>query len=291
MEAKEAIVSKVAHYGLPPAEFFHFVYVVENFDSLALSTAVYNTRDPFDHPSTVQAHLDKWHNARWVSKTDNDSYQITAIGHTIRNLRWRILEQNFFANKLNKNKALQACLITFWQIKKNLLNASQSPQNRLFFLRHEKGLKPPMVICPLLQFVEYRMDFGALRDDAHLCAWQTVAPNLSPLAWEVVSMLANGRLSTLDALIQNGARRGYTDADWETAVDTLKTNHWISQNDPNIQLTPQAIKKRQQVETITNQTFSQPWQDALPQNNIQAFTNNLEHLKQALSDARNGGTP
>lgn len=265
-----------------PRHFFHFVYVVENFDPNALSVAAYAQRDPFDHSSVTQAHFDNWLALGLVDGGENGRYRITPLGNLLRQKRWELLIGDLQQHPLNDATSLHNILAQFGRVKTAVCQAAPPPERHNFQMRTQQGLRPPQPIYPLLQFIEYRMDFGADRDDCHLAAWDEKASDLPPLARELMTIMQNGEAYKIDNIQQQVARRGFGDDGWKTAVSHLNKNKWLTTQQNTAQLTTAGVQLRKTVEQTTNKHFYQPWQQALTTTEISKLANNLATLQNKL---------
>lgn len=109
-----------------PRHFFHFVYVVENFDPNALSVEGYAKRDPFDHPSVTQASFDNWQALGLIACGENGRYHITPLGHQLRERRWRLIEDDLNQQPLNRQDALHYILTQFGNVKTAVSHLQQN---------------------------------------------------------------------------------------------------------------------------------------------------------------------
>ncbi|MEM7334608.1 MAG: hypothetical protein AAF490_21200 [Chloroflexota bacterium] len=279
---REVLLRAAKEVGLAPGKLFHFVYVVENFDPADLSVANYQKRDPFDHPQVIQAHLNDWARVGWLEMMANGRFQITRAGHQIRQLRWQIIVDAIASHNKNQSSTLANCLATLKKVKQQVIDGGVTEEYLSFFVRYKKGLKPPPNIGSLLQLIEYRMDFGALRDDVHLAAWREVAPDLSPVEWELISIVGENPQIKLGQFIEQQARRGFEQAVFDTAVTKLTQIQWLKYDRNLLKLEAVANKSRVQVEKITNTKFFNPWQEALTNHEIENHKENLKLLRREL---------
>ena len=277
-KTRKKMLSEIASFNLPPNEFFHFVYVVENFNFKRLRSNDYHSRDPFDHKSVIESHFSKWGEAGWLEANDEFSYRITALGEELRQKRWHLLQGDLQQLSLNESKALNKCLEKFEYIKTIIRQKEMRPFLGSYLKRILHGAKPPETICPVLHFIEHRMDLGAGRDDCHHYAWLIAEQAMSPLSREMVSLIWNGRWQNLDNLIEQQSRRGFDANDYSHAVRRLLSLKWIEQNGKEIRLLPRGIEKRNQVEGSTNHYFYQPWKKAMLNEEITNLIENLDIL-------------
>ena len=281
-ETRQAIIQPLYVYGIiEPRYFFHLVYVAENFDPFDLSLEAYAKRDPFDHLAITENYFNEWQKQKLIYKDENNKLRITPLFETYREARWNLLNDTLGKHSLNKDQSLNKVLGQFEKVKTAVFQATPLSKRYNFQTRIELGLRSPQDICPLLQFIEYRMDFGALRDDVHLEAWDVVAPELPPIAREM-SSLVDGGLTDLNNLIEQQKRRGFEREAYETAVTQLIQNQWLKKDQNLLRLTQLGQEKRAQVEELTNKEFYKPWRHTLTDPEIEQFKENLEYLRKEL---------
>jgi hypothetical protein len=242
-----------------PAIVGHFVYLVENFDPACLSVETYQRRDPFDHFRVVANFLEKMADLGWLEPVNENNYLITSRGHEIRDLRWRILNP-LLANQAPLPPAeMDYLLATLAHIVAMTADAPGPPEKWSLKTRLRQGLKPPPGSSPLHWFIHYRMDLGTYRDDAHLATWRDVH-RMTPLAWEMLTMLWSGQADSAETLTLVLGRRGFTAAEQTAALDDLEQRGWIRQcEDGKHQLTEESQKARDTAEALTNEYFYAPW--------------------------------
>lgn len=262
--AKKEMVDFSASFNCQPGHLFHFVYVIENFDPQNLSAAAYALRDPFYSPEVEQKKLGAWCNAGWVEENRAGSYGITKGGTAVQLKRWQVVQQALHPFTLNDDDIVQLCLKELAETVANIRSLPNGQQRHNFNQRRERGLKPPIAICPLLQLIEYRMDLGAFRDDTHLAAWIAAAPDLPPLAWEIMSLVWDGRWHDQTDLMNENRHRGFAGSKWQAAVSDLLAKQLITSKENAIQMTETGSQAREKVELFTNESFFAPWKGPKP---------------------------
>lgn len=281
--ARQAMMSFVESYGVEPRLIFHFIYVVENYSSVALSTAHFQKRDPFDHPSVVDSFLSACVAARFLLLNDDGTMQITEKGHEVRRQRWQILNDGLAELELLPEAELAQLNSLLARVVAETAVFAAKTSAWAFQTRQQHGLRPCIDhLSPLAQLIELRMDLGAYRDDAHLATWRQKY-NVSPHSWEVMARIWQGQPVTLDALSGELARRGFSGLETAVALDNLIKLGWLVQEHETYQLTGAGNSARQTAEQQTNHIFYLPWSvlnsDELESVNqqIEAISLNADH--------------
>lgn len=259
LSARQAMGALVESYGVEPRYIFHFIYIVENYDATALSTTHFQKRDPFDHTDVVDEFWAGCLAAGFLQSNDDGSMQITAKGEAVRRQRWQIMNEGLAelallpADELAQLNALLARVVAETAVK------SQQTSAWAFHTRQQHGLKPPVTpLAPLARLIEFRMDLGAYRDDAHLAAWRKPGP-VSPHAWEILGTIWQGETATLGSLVAVLARRGFSETETAVALTELIRLAWLEQKQEKYCLTESGRAVRHEVEQNTNLIFYLPW--------------------------------
>jgi hypothetical protein len=236
-----------------------FVYLVENFNPQRLSAADYQRRDPFDHPEVVSGWLEDAAARGWLDPNGDGSYRMTGEGHAIRDLRWRIVNPLLARQNLLPPAGMEQLLAQLGHVVEATAAARQPRHPWAFQTRRRYGLQLPPGSAPLLWLIHYRMDLGAFRDDVHLAAWRELH-QVSPLAWEMITLLWSGQADSTEGLAQSLGRRGFAPADHAAALDDLQQRGWISQGkEGRWQMTDEGQQVRDAAEARTNEWFYAPW--------------------------------
>ncbi len=256
---QQAMMALVESYEVEPRDVFHFIYVVENFDASALSTAHYQKRDPFDHPHIVDAFLTESEANGFLQKNHDGTLRITEKGVKVRQKRWNILNAALADLALLPEATLTQLNGMLARVVAETAVATTKEAAWAFHTRRQHGLRPPVEpLSPLAQFIELRMDLGAFRDDAHLASWREQHA-VSPHAWEILGELWQGGTTLLDALLSKLNRRGFSQEETAVALDELVGAGWVKQKQQAFQLTSEGHAVRQDAEETTNNIFYAPW--------------------------------
>jgi len=122
---------------------------------------------------------------------------------------------------------------------------------------HSRRRAPAVDAPPLAQLFQYGDDFNALRDDAHMAAWQPL--QIDGAAWEAFAHVCDGQAATAAELMPHLARRGYTQPEYAAQLDALATRGWLAEQAGNFTVTDAGRQVRAQVEQQTDGYFAAPW--------------------------------
>jgi DNA-binding MarR family transcriptional regulator len=117
-----------------------------------------------------------------------------------------------------------------------------------------------------VRLYHYIADFNAVRDDAHMAAWQPLG--IKGFEWEAFSFVASEQADTAVALFQQIAYRGYSQEDYTAALQNLSERGWLTQVDDTHQLTDAGRAVQTEVEQRTDNYFYAPWHEALDEAEI-----------------------
>lgn len=95
---------------------------------------------------------------------------------------------------------------------------------------------------------------NGFRDDAHIATF-TVAGHV----WEAFTDVWQGTENTAEAIAQKQPNRGYTTADYTTALNSLVKRSWLTESDGIYSLTDEGQTIREEAERQTDRNFYSPW--------------------------------
>ena len=249
----------VETHDVEPRHIFHFIYIVENYDSAALSTAHFQKRDPFDHPGVLDGFWADCQAAGFLQATSDGRLQITENGEAVRQRRWQILNGALAELVLLPEAELAQLNALLARVVVETAVTPTKASAWAFHTRQQQGLRPPVTpLAPLAQFIELRMDLGAFRDDAHLAMWRGQHA-ISPHAWELLGEIWQNETAVFDDLVSRLARRGFSAGETAVAIEELISLGWLRQSQEKYHLTEEGHAVRQKAEQTTNEIFYAPW--------------------------------
>jgi hypothetical protein len=107
------------------------------------------------------------------------------------------------------------------------------------------------------QLFHFGDDFNAMRDDAHMAAWQPL--QIDGAAWEAFAYIYNGQATSAVELAPHLARRGYTQREYAAFLELLAARGWLRANGDRYEVAEAGRQIRAQVEAQTDAYFAIPW--------------------------------
>ncbi|MDX1413517.1 MAG: hypothetical protein R3293_04950 [Candidatus Promineifilaceae bacterium] len=133
-----------------------------------------------------------------------------------------------------------------------------------------------------LRIDQYITDLLRYRDDAHRAAWQPAG--LSGIEWETLTFVWNDEAHTASELVEKLERRGYSEADYQAALDRLVTRQWLQRVNGQYQLTAEGRQVREDAEVETDRLFYLGW-FALDEHELAALDQLLQELAALLKES------
>jgi len=135
------------------------------------------------------------------------------------------------------------------------LAAPEPPEKQS--LQRSRRLAPPEDTPPLLRISQYVDDLEAYRDHSHLAAWQH--HGVGAHAWEILTFLWRGRISSVEEVAQKLGYRGHTAQEGAEAVRELVERGWAEETDRACRVTDEGRRVRDEAAKRTNDLFYAPW--------------------------------
>lgn len=249
--------------GLAESPAWFLIQAIE-FEPDPLSVANLRVRDIYASESIVQALLELMASEKWFDRVKDpeqaqDVYTLTEAGraavHTLRAGSREIMAtlEPLPAAEIARLESLLLRLI------EASLNSPNPPG--VWCLAHSRNRASDPQSAPLLKIAQYFADFNAVRDDAHMAAWQPLG--VEGYVWEAFSFVWSGTATSAEALFDQLAYRGYSRNDYEAALQLLAGRGWLAEagNDSSkvYQLTEEGRAIREEVEQLTDEYFYGPW--------------------------------
>ena len=126
-------------------------------------------------------------------------------------------------------------------------------------------------------------DLNAVRDDAHLAAWQPLG--VAGQTWELFTFLWRGEVKNADEMAEKSAARGYTREAYQSALGDLIGRGWVrAASEGAFEVTEVGHQIREEAEAATDRNFYTPWQ-VLNDAEVTDLKELLTRLRAALAHA------
>lgn len=140
------------------------------------------------------------------------------------------------------------------RLVKSCMDAPPPPQPWAIGLSYRLMPEPQ----PALPFIEQAIScLGAYRDDAHLASWQN--SGISATAFETLTLIWRESVKSLDEITEKLKHRGHSREVYAGALAELRDRGYIVGIRSALKITPEGQTFRQQVETLTDRYFYNPW--------------------------------
>ena len=229
-----------------------FLVQAAEFDPEPLSVERLRVRDIYASEGIVAALLELMASEKWFDRRGEEyflRFEGRAVLDRIHANRYRwlgALELPAAARRLERR---------FRQLIDASLAAPTPPG--VWCLAHSRRRAPPESESVAAKLFQYVADINAFRDDCHMAAWQPLA--VAGYVWEAFGLVADGSGPTADALFDALAYRGYSVADYATALADLLERGWVQAGADGYALTDEGQTVRGRVERATDDYFYAPW--------------------------------
>jgi len=235
--------------------FYQPLFLAYNLTPEPISVALYNKRNPYANPDSVQEILEDAATAGYLEKVGEGEYRLTkkgssAIEFVHKAFYSQVNQVNQFpAEQLNELCSLMAKLVdsisqTDLGIRKICFDASYGGH-----IQVDHGT--------LARVDQHLDDLNAFRDDAHIAAWKSA--EVDGHTWEVLTFIWNGDATTAKQLVERMPYRQYTADNYQVTLENLVKRGWIEVGNDGYVVTEKGKKIRDDAEDATNQYYFGPW--------------------------------
>jgi hypothetical protein len=246
------IESAAIKYDVPIELYYYSELGLEYF-----SLEDFQRRDPFTNPDHFEKMFARFDIKDWIFPLPDERYQVSrktqdAVRMIVRMGDARLAEIDGMSNvELKKLSGLLKQLVNA------NLEAPEPPEKWAIVKRfHVADIQSPLIA----QVRELLMDLYAYRDDSHLSA---ARPHFGQagIVWNVLGLIWDGTAVNSKQLAEVMSFRGYTESDYEVAIQAAVQIGWIEPaNMPDVyRLTQVGTEIREQTERLTNEYFYRPW--------------------------------
>jgi hypothetical protein len=242
------------------------------FDPEPLSVERFRKRAVYTAPNLSLAVLELLASEKWLDRKGSD-YYLTDEGRKIvdRLIQRRVIP---FA-EFQPVPYLQLELLR--AICQKIIDASlKAPEPPgTWCLAHSRNRQPKGEISLAAQYIQFGSDFNAIRDDAHMAAYNS--HDVHGHVWEGFTYIATHQAKNVHDLYQHLAYRGFYTEDWQAALDDICGRDWLTMTDGNYALTEAGQAVRDDVEQKTDAYFYAPW-DVLNGDEFAELTGLMQQL-------------
>jgi hypothetical protein len=234
-----------------------FLVQAAEFDPQPLTVANLRVRDVYASERIVAALLELMASEGWLDRDAAGAYQLTAAGRAqYQRLRPR---QHALIAALDPPPDAQADQLAELLGRVIAAGLESADPPGTWCLAHSRRRAPAADASALTQIFHYSEDINALRDDAHMAAWQP--SGLEGYEWEAFTQVCEGQATTAAMLFEQLNYRGYSRSEYADALAKLAQRGWLGQSGDAgaYQVTEAGRLMRADIEVLTDQYFFAPW--------------------------------
>jgi len=271
-----AVRATFADYEFQGADWF-VSYVTYGIGEKGLTSDKFHTIFPYVNEIRQQAMFTQATEHGFLQTEDDKTYTLTEIGNKG--------VQSFFTNARVALDAIsplpEANLTRLAELLKQVVFATKqaSEPAEKFNLKLSRSTAPDDNATAVSHIDQYITDLNVYRDDAHLAAWRSLG--ITGQNWEAFTFVWRGDANTGATLAERLPNRGYDEASYEAALQTLVSHGWLIEKEGVYKITQAGQKLRDEAEKATERNFVVGW-SALSQDETVELKNLLSQFRDGL---------
>jgi predicted transcriptional regulator len=259
------------------------IYMMENYNRYALSTADYRIRNCYDNPVVIERQLQALAADGFLT-AEGDSFRVTEKGEQLGDFVYRTMRPRWHIPPLHMDDEINRINVRMKQLADATFAVAEPPPNWSVTKRRDTGIAMPVDAHPLERFQWHLYDLWSYRDDAHLATWQP--HNISPFAWETFTYIWNGECDSAEKLAEVLSSREYSAEQWGAYVQELLDRQWVTVSDGKYAITEAGKAIRDAAEKLTDYYFYGAW-SGVPAADIEELRSLLTALQAELQKIAN----
>ncbi|MFN8372730.1 MAG: hypothetical protein U0694_07615 [Anaerolineae bacterium] len=249
----------INEFSTPPHVIGEFIYMCENYNVRAMSAEHYLRRNCYYLPAIMQQMIEDIAACGLFAPAGMPAtYSITPKGERFFARADELLQPRWSLPPA-ESETLTQVITLLRPVVKATLDGNLPCETWAVQTRAQYGSKVAPTALPFQQLNELIFDLWAYRDDSHLAAWRVPYPDISPQAWEALSVLWEGKANTPAATAEALKDHGFSADDYAVALQTLLARGWVTEDEAIYTLTADGKKRRDTAETLTNEYFYTPF--------------------------------
>ncbi len=235
--------------------FYQPLFLAYNLGSEPISADLFQLRNPYANPDSVQEILEDAAEAGYLEKVSGGKYRPAKKGSSVI----ETVHEAFYnhVNQLNKfpvDQLKELCSLLAKLVES--ISQTDLPGRKICFDASFGG-HIQVDHATLGRVDQHLDDLIAFRDDAHIAAWRPAS--VYGHTWEVLTFVWNGVANTSEGLAERLPYRQYTIENYQETLDVLAKKGWIELGSEGYVVTEAGKKIRDDAEETTNQNYFGPW--------------------------------
>lgn len=215
----------------------------------AASTADFLARNPYVNPISIKNNMKETAGRGWITISDG-GFSATEKAQTFTNALVQMLIDNLAGRESEVKSSLPRTVELLEKLVEFAHSVSGFDKPTLSFSRnYEYKDRTPS----LLWVRRHLVSMSSYRDDCHIASWQGL--DFSGIEWETLTFVWQDNAHTAAELTEALPFRGYTEDDYQAALDALVTRGLLAREDEKYVMTEKGTALRQQAEDKTNELY------------------------------------
>lgn len=235
--------------------FYQPLFLAYNLGSEPISADLFQLRNPYAKPDSVQEILKDAAEAGYLEKISTGNYRPTKKGSSaIETVHSAFYDHINQLNKFPVDDLKELCSLLAKLI--DAINQTDLTGRKICFDASFGG-HIQVEHATLARVDQHLDDLNAFRDDAHIAAWRPTG--VDGHTWEVLTFIWNGDTNTAEGLAERLPYRQYTLENYIETLKDLVQKGWIEPGAAGYVVTEAGKKIREDAEETTNQNYFGPW--------------------------------
>jgi len=255
--------------------FYQPLFLAYNLGPEPISADLFQLRNPYANPDSVQEILKDAAAAGYLEKTGEGEFRPTQKGSsTIEAVHKAFFSHVNQVNQFPIEQLKELCSLMAKLV--GSINQTDLGGRKICFDASYGGhiQVEPGTLSHVDQLLD---DLNAFRDDAHIAAWTPVG--VDGHTWEVLTLVWNGEATTAETLNERLPYRQYTAEDYQGSLEDLVQRGWIEEGVEGYLVTDAGKKIRDEAEAVTNENYYRPWK-VLTDSELTRIGDLLKELKE-----------
>ena len=235
--------------------FYQPLFLAYNLGAEPISVGLFNKRNPYANPDSVQEILEDAVVAGYLEKVGEGEFKAAQKGSSaIESVHKAFYSHVNQVNQFPAEQLKELCSL----MAKLVESISQTDLGgRKICFEASYGGHIQVDHGTLARVDQHLDDLNAFRDDAHIAAWKPTG--VDGHIWEVLTFIWNGDATTAERLAERLPYRQYTTDNYQETLDDLVKRGWIEKKADGYVVTAKGKKIRDDAEDGTNKIYFGAW--------------------------------
>ena len=276
-----AMQKAIQDSGVPDAWFF--LSLARGSDPQPLSLERVRALAPYGAQGPIVERLEKLAQLELLERVGDDAYRLTDPGRETVEGIFEAAHQDMGAIKTLSAGDVDQLNSLLQRLVKATLESPEPDEK--WSLAYSRWTDPGEGAPGAVKTDQYLTDLLRFRDDAHIAAWKP--HGVSGRAWEALSFIWQGDVSSAKELVERLPYRSHTAEDYQAALQDLATRGWLAEEAGVYKLTAEGKQVREKAEDETDRYHFIGW-SALSEDEVAQLVDLLTRTRESLQAATLG---